>query len=47
MHRSRALAVIEVILLAAGLAQMLFSELVVTAMGALLSLIHISEPTRH
>lgn len=35
MYRSRALAVIEVILLAAGLAQMLFSELVVTAMGAL------------
>ena len=28
MYRSRALAVIEVLLLAAGLAQMLFSELV-------------------
>ena len=35
MYRSRALAVVEVVLLAAGLAQMLFSELVVTAMGAL------------
>lgn len=35
MYRSRALAVIEVLLLAAGLAQMLFSELVVIAVGAL------------
>ena len=35
MYRSRALAVVEVLLLAAGLAQMLFSELVVTAVGAL------------
>ena len=35
MYRSRALAVVEVLLLVAGLTQMLFSELVVTAVGAL------------
>ena len=35
MYRSRALAVIEVVLLAAGLAQMLFSQLAVIAVGAL------------
>ena len=35
MYRSHALAVVEVLLLVAGLTQMLFSELVVTAVGAL------------
>lgn len=35
MHRSRALAVIEVILLAAGLAQLLSSRLTIIAVGAL------------
>ena len=35
MYRSRALAVVEVLLLVAGLTQILFSDLVVTAVGAL------------